>query len=76
MAESTLTPAQRGHISAIMRRVDAALYQKYEDGAAHHQGNLWDKSALGLIDEAINESLDMLVYLYTLRDKIVDEGHV
>lgn len=66
-----MTDAQESHIKQVLSSVSDALLDKYARGAEEHDGNLWDKTALGLLDEAINESLDMVVYLFTLRDKIV-----
>jgi hypothetical protein len=56
------------HLQAILASFEAEVSDKYRKGAAEHGGHLWEKP--GMIDEAMNEVLDLYVYLYTLRDQI------
>ncbi len=57
--------AHLAHLRQIQRQVMTDLRRKYLKGQKEHGGNLWQKP--GLLDEAINEALDLVVYLYTLR---------
>lgn len=42
--------------------------QKYLRGQAEHGGQLWQKS--GLLDMAIDEAIDQVIYLLTLREQL------
>jgi hypothetical protein len=68
-----MTTAQRGHLSRLLRQADALIADKYEKGAIEHGGLLSDKSALELTDLAIEEAVDQLTYLLTLRERLMAE---
>lgn len=55
----------------ILDRFSADLTAKYEKGQAEHGGNLWEKD---MLDFAIEEAIDMVTYLYTMREQR-DNGH-
>lgn len=62
------------HLSEILRASSAWIEQKYREGNAEHGGgNLTDMSAEQLVDEAINEAVDQMVFLLTLKQKF--RGH-
>lgn len=61
-----MTPECETHLEGIKARVLQDIDAKYRRGQVEHGGNLWLKP--GLIDMAIEEVLDLAVYLYTLRD--------
>ena len=42
---------------------------KYRKGQAEHGGDLFKKTKLELIDFTIDEAIDQVVYLLTLKDK-------
>jgi hypothetical protein len=65
-----LTQRQKKHLDRIRRKFGQLVGAKYRRGAAQHGGNLWDHSALELIDEAVMETIDQFVYLMTLTDKL------
>ncbi len=48
------------------------MRDKYEIGQKEHGGNLWEKDTLFLVDQAIDEAIDQVVYLTTLRDKLLN----
>lgn len=50
----------------IKSRINKRLQAKFKKGAEEHKENLW---TLDLIDEAIDELLDALVYLLAFRRK-------
>lgn len=63
-----MTDAQEAHLQRIKDKFTAAVDEKYRKGQVEHGGNLWNKA--GVIDYAIEEALDMVVYLYTLKEQI------
>lgn len=62
---------QEAHLSHILGRVSERLQDKYRAGHAEHGGDLWDQSVLTLVDAGIDEALDQLAYLLTVREKLV-----
>jgi hypothetical protein len=58
------------HLRSIVDRVTRHIDIKYTAGQAEHGGNLWDVPALVLLDNAIDEAIDQITYLLTLRDKL------
>lgn len=71
-----MTTAQRGHIGRTIQSTSAAMFAKYAKGAEEHGGNLWDHTAMQLIEMALDEAVDQVIYLSTLRDKMADEARV
>lgn len=59
---------QEAHLASIKAQFVRELDVKYRKGQQEHGGNLWLKP--GLIDMALEEVLDLAVYLYTLRETI------
>ena len=61
-----MTPQQEAHLQRIkdefVREVDA----KYRKGQIEHGGNLFEKP--GMLDMALEEVIDLYVYLRTLKD--------
>jgi len=55
------------HLSRILKNFNADVRAKYEAGQHEHGGNLWEKG--GMLDNALAEALDLVVYLYTLREQ-------
>ena len=65
-----LPPKQEKHLTDIMVETTFRLDTKYRRGYARHKGNLLKMSKKQLLEEAINEAIDQLVYLLTLKSKI------
>ncbi len=63
-----MTPQQTAHLVNIQNSFIEAVRDKYRKGVEEHGGNLWEKT--NLIDEAMNECIDLYVYLYTLREQL------
>lgn len=59
--------AHEAHLGRILDRFNADTRAKYEAGQAEHGGNLWEKP--GMLEQAIAEAIDMVVYLYTLQEQ-------
>ena len=58
---------QHAHVDRILGYLTRELRAKYARGQAEHGGNLWEKP--GLLDHAIEEALDLVIYLLTLREQ-------
>jgi hypothetical protein len=67
-----LTKAQSDHLDKIHTRFTALSTEKYIKGQKEHGGDLWRK--IGLIDMAIDEAIDQVVYLITLKGQIEASG--
>lgn len=65
-----MTPLQENHLRDLKYEVLNALNKKYRAGAEEHEGDLLSLSAEQLIDEAINENIDQITYLLTLKEKL------
>jgi len=63
-----MTPKHHAHLDSIVSRFSESLRAKYTAGQKEHKGKLWQKKHI--IDMALEEVLDMAVYLYTLKDQI------
>lgn len=60
------------HIRQILGDFSQIASQKYMAGVREHGGHLWEKN--GLIDMAIEEAVDQVIYLLTLKKQIEDSG--
>lgn len=60
------------HIDHILAEFTAEARAKYEAGQSEHGGNLWEKR--GMLTHAIEEAIDQVIYLYTLRQQLRDRG--
>jgi hypothetical protein len=67
-----MTPEQEQHLESVKLNFMCAVDTKYRQGQISHGGNLWRKK--GLIDMAIDEAVDQVVYLLTLKDQIGAAG--
>lgn len=68
-----MTEEQKSHARDIAEEFMDAMFYKYEKGAKEHGGNIWDKEPDWLLDQAIDEAIDQVVYLMTLRQKLYGE---
>jgi hypothetical protein len=66
---SGITEAQAEHIIAITSELGTLMTRKYVQGVKKYGGNLWERSEEYLLQEAINEAIDQVVYLLTLKQK-------
>lgn len=66
-----MTIAREAHLDHILNEAHNRLDAKYRKGQAEHGGNLWDVPTLALVDNAIDEAIDQLTYLITIREKLV-----
>ena len=61
---------QEEHLNTIKSAFSFLVNDKYRKGQKEHGGNLFDKTPIQLVDNAIDEAIDQVVYLITLRDKL------
>lgn len=59
--------AHTAHLARILDNFSADARAKYEAGQQEHGGNLWEKP--GMIENAIAEAIDQVIYLYTLKEQ-------
>lgn len=59
--------AHESHLDRIVENFSADVRAKYESGQREHGGNLWEKG--GMLENALAEALDLVVYLYTLKEQ-------
>ena len=62
-----MTPAHEAHLKGLIERIGKDLDAKYRAGQAEHGGEIWTKP--GMLEHAIEEVLDLAVYLYVLREQ-------
>lgn len=67
---SNVDDLHQEHLARIKANFLDLVDTKYRQGQAEHGGQLWTKP--GLLDEAINEVVDLAVYLLTLKEQIND----
>lgn len=66
-----MTDEQEAHLARIKARFLRDVDAKYRKGQAEHGGDLLEKPRL--IDMALEEVLDLAVYLYTLKEVLEPE---
>lgn len=65
-----MTIEQEQHLHHIKESFTELVDGKYRGGQAKHGGDLFDLTPTQLIEEAINEAIDQVVYLITCRDNL------
>ena len=69
-----MDPECEAHLATIRHEFCEALDAKYRAGQEEHGGHMWEKS--GMLDHAIEEAIDQVVYLFTLRAQLRAQGIV
>ena len=64
-----MTSEQYEHIMKLNQQFADEATEKYEKGCIEHGGGMWNMTKEELLDEAIQEAIDQVIYLMTLRDK-------
>jgi hypothetical protein len=64
-----MTDEQKAHCNAIAKSFEFHMSNKYKKGVEEHGGNLWEMPEADLLDNAIDEAIDQVVYLLTLKHK-------
>lgn len=65
-----MTPSQSEHLGHLLDIITKLAKVKYAAGAKEHGGDLQNMPVGQLLDEAINENIDSLVYLITAKQKL------
>jgi hypothetical protein len=68
-----MTAEQEGHLSRINVAACHRISDKYRRGQQEHGGDLSAKSSISILDFAIDEAVDQVVYLLTLREQLTGE---
>lgn len=63
-----MTTDQEQHLDRLKAQAANMIDSKYRKGQAEHGGNIWDQNK-NLLDNAIEEAIDMVVYLLTEKEK-------
>lgn len=69
-----MTTKQEKHLLRIKGQFINKVDKKYRAGQAEHGGDLFSLSSITLLDAAIDEAIDQVVYLLTLRDKLTEDS--
>lgn len=64
-----MTPDQEAHLARVKKAFVELVDVKYRKGQAEHGGDLHRVETLRLIDFAIDEAIDQVVYLLTIREQ-------
>lgn len=70
--DKTMTQERCDHLALLNSEIIRRVSEKYSKGQAEHGGNLWEKP--GILDMAIDEAIDQLVYLLTLKTQRLATG--
>jgi hypothetical protein len=71
-----MTQKQEEHLEGIVEEFKAMIGWKYPKGVKEHGGNLWELSALELVEHALEEAVDQVAYLVSLRSVLVKRDQV
>lgn len=65
-----MTDTQEAHLLEIKTECSALLDAKYRKGQEEHGGDLFKMDPSELLANAIDEAIDQVVYLLTLRKRL------
>jgi hypothetical protein len=72
-----MTISQESHLVRIKAEFTTLVDAKYRQGAAEHsgkqEGELLQLPALKILDHAIDETIDLVAYLLSLKEKLTKE---
>ena len=72
-----MTPEQIAHRAYIVKEAAFLINEKYAKGAAEHKTNLKEDTSIAqLLDFAIEEAVDQIVYLLTLKQKCDEQPYI
>lgn len=66
-AIDVMSEEHEAHLQRVKDVLCAQLDAKYRKGQIEHGGRLWEKP--GMLEHAIEEAIDLCVYLLTLREQ-------
>lgn len=62
-----MTDRQEEHLKLLLEQVRERMDNKFRRGAVEHASDLMDAGILSVLDEAVDEVVDLLTYLLTMR---------
>jgi hypothetical protein len=65
-----MTLEQEKHIADIIDDFSTLADRKYRKGQQEHGGDLFNMSTIKLLDNAIDEAIDQVIYLLTIKRNI------
>ena len=65
-----MLPKQEAHLQSVKDRFTNLVDSKYRKGQQEHGGDLIDKNIEDIIDFSIEEAIDMVVYLFTIKEQL------
>ena len=66
-----MNPSQQAHHDRILKEATQLISAKYTKGTIEHNSNLSEDYTVDqLLTEAINEAIDQITYLLTLKEKL------
>ena len=68
--KKSITPQQERHLERIKDMAASRIDQKYRRGALFHGGYLLADASAILLEAAIDEAVDQVVYLLSLRERL------
>lgn len=69
-----MSPDQQQHAHELARQFEVRMLYKYTKGATEHGGNLWEMNLKNLLENALDEAIDQVVYILTALEKVDDRG--
>jgi len=66
-----MTDEHEEHLAKIKKQIVQLIDSKYRKGQIEHGGNLYHKP--GIVDFAIEEIVDLVVYILTLKQQLEGE---
>jgi hypothetical protein len=67
-----MTPDQEAHLKKIKEQFALQVDLKYRSGQKEHGDNLYEMASMKVLNEAINEAVDLFVYLTTLKQQLLE----
>lgn len=58
------------HLTQIQAAACEAIERKYIQGVEEHKTNLWEMPVIRMVEESINEAVDQISYLMSLRQSV------
>jgi hypothetical protein len=65
-----VTSSQEAHLSRVKAKFCSLVDAKYRAGVEEHGGELLEVPAIEILDFAIEEAIDQVVYLLSLKEKL------
>lgn len=71
-----MTPAQEAHLQRVKDEFCALVDPKYRKGQEEHGGDLFMLTMGQLLDNAIEEAIDQVVFLLSMKEKLNGNGGI